>query len=305
MATLQISFTTPNTPPTNGYIVNYRKVGEIEYTTISPNPTSSPVTIAGIAPGNYEGNIQADCGGYFSEALPFLAIMECPEIEPNFDVRAGSTSSLANVMVTPSGGVAPYTYLWSTGDTGNFVEDLIKNETYNLTITDANGCSISTDITPNITVLRGLSIEVMYFDLPTSNKEDKYYPRNCSKGHICNRARFEVLANGISQGIANMNNSNGTSVENGTIDDVNRPPDFPNYDSPTAKDRYFIKVISGTEAAAIANTEGKVEITLSYTGIDNNPHSEAVWLRIKKEDGTVVSNSCVNAFTSFEFDPYI
>lgn len=62
MATLTINFTSNNNP-TNGYIVKYRQVGTSQYTTVSPNPTGSPVLITGLGAGmSYEGTIQADCG---------------------------------------------------------------------------------------------------------------------------------------------------------------------------------------------------------------------------------------------------
>jgi hypothetical protein len=62
MATLTLSFSSNNNP-TNGYIVKYRQVGTIPYTTVTPNPTTSPVLIGGLGAGvSYEGTIQADCG---------------------------------------------------------------------------------------------------------------------------------------------------------------------------------------------------------------------------------------------------
>jgi len=62
MATLTLTFVSDNNP-TNGYIVKYRQVGTIPYTTVTPNPTSSPILISGLGAGaSYEGSIQADCG---------------------------------------------------------------------------------------------------------------------------------------------------------------------------------------------------------------------------------------------------
>lgn len=43
-------------------------------------------------------------------------------------------------IVNASGGVVPYTYLWNTSDTAQFVSSLCAG-TYTVTITDANGCS--------------------------------------------------------------------------------------------------------------------------------------------------------------------
>ena len=61
MATLTLSFNSDNNP-TNGYIVKYRQAGTTQYTTVTPNPTSSPVIIGSLGAGvTYEGTIQADC----------------------------------------------------------------------------------------------------------------------------------------------------------------------------------------------------------------------------------------------------
>jgi hypothetical protein len=48
--------------------------------------------------------------------------------------------STGSIIVTPVNGVAPYTYSWSTGETGNALYDLGPGS-YTLTITDATGCS--------------------------------------------------------------------------------------------------------------------------------------------------------------------
>lgn len=74
MATLTLSFNTDNNP-TNGYIVKYRQVNTIPYTTVIPNPMSSPVLISGLGSGvSYEGTIQADCGnGQYGSVSTFNA----------------------------------------------------------------------------------------------------------------------------------------------------------------------------------------------------------------------------------------
>jgi len=45
-----------------------------------------------------------------------------------------------SIVLTPSGGTAPYTFIWSNGATGNTVTNLPAG-TYTVTVTDATGCS--------------------------------------------------------------------------------------------------------------------------------------------------------------------
>lgn len=46
-----------------------------------------------------------------------------------------------SITLNPSGGVAPYTYQWSNGSTGNAITDLAPGA-YTVTVTDAEGCSV-------------------------------------------------------------------------------------------------------------------------------------------------------------------
>ena len=59
------------------------------------------------------------------------------------DCNNGNSGSAS---VTASAGTAPYTYLWSNGETTESISDLAAG-TYSVTVTDANGCTATCDVT--------------------------------------------------------------------------------------------------------------------------------------------------------------
>jgi len=52
----------------------------------------------------------------------------------------------SDLMAEPTGGTPPYTYLWSTAVTNQLLQDPIFREHYAVTVTDANGCTVSQEI---------------------------------------------------------------------------------------------------------------------------------------------------------------
>ena len=51
-----------------------------------------------------------------------------------------------SITLAVMGGAAPYTYVWSTGDSTATISDLVPND-YSVTVTDRNGCSVDTAFT--------------------------------------------------------------------------------------------------------------------------------------------------------------
>lgn len=212
----------------------------------------------------------------------------------------------ASVTVTPVNGAGPFTYLWSNGQVVQTATNLDINTEYSVQVIDtANGCTVTKAITPNVEIISGLKIELMYFNKPTSNPLDKYANRLGQIGtHSCNRARFEVFANSASQGIANLNNAGGGNIPDGTIDDGNRAPEYPNYSDPDTTDRYWSKVFTKADALGLVAPDGKIVFSLVYTGIDNSPHSDSAWLRVTKDTGEIILSTTLDILTTFTFDPY-
>ncbi|MFT6707975.1 MAG: hypothetical protein ACJATF_002831, partial [Flavobacteriales bacterium] len=75
-------------------------------------------------------------------------VESCSSCDFNVDVEvidAYCDFSNGSISLDVSGGTAPYTYLWSTGETTSSINDLGDHH-YFVTITDANGCSEELDI---------------------------------------------------------------------------------------------------------------------------------------------------------------
>lgn len=70
---VKIEFTEPTIRPADGYIVKYRIVGDSSYTTLSPNPKSSPIVIPSIAAcANVEGTITATADDVLGDPVAFV-----------------------------------------------------------------------------------------------------------------------------------------------------------------------------------------------------------------------------------------
>lgn len=60
---LLISFTNASPTPANGYIVKWKRASDSTYTTVSPNPTSSPVSVSNVpACEDVDVIVQSSCG---------------------------------------------------------------------------------------------------------------------------------------------------------------------------------------------------------------------------------------------------
>ena len=162
MATLTITFDAPSPAPVCGYVVQYRQLGEEDYTTVSPNPTASPVVIEGLLDGTtYEGTIKGDCcNGLYSTEIPFVVTgsVSIPDFDylvaryywasgegTDLDTLTGLVGTGVGTVdnnwvgwsqgytvpgnaTSPPSAVDPTQYLQSAGDnTGTGVESVLMN----------------------------------------------------------------------------------------------------------------------------------------------------------------------------------
>ncbi|WP_160164094.1 T9SS type A sorting domain-containing protein [Nafulsella turpanensis] len=92
-----------------------------------------------IAAGTYSVTV-TDAKG---ETLSLETTLSSPEVlSLQSDVTSISCNGSGSVTVSPAGGTAPYSYLWSNGSTAATLEATTAG-TYSLTLTDANGCTLT------------------------------------------------------------------------------------------------------------------------------------------------------------------
>ncbi|MEA3446576.1 MAG: gliding motility-associated C-terminal domain-containing protein, partial [Bacteroidota bacterium] len=123
----------------NGYIVLDPSGGTSPYTYQWQLPISTADSIYGLGAGNYFVTVTDSLG---CEASEVIGIIQPDPIflqfsNTNISCNGGSDGAI-NLTVT--GGVAPFSFAWSSGPT---TEDLsnIQAGSYAVTVTDANGCS--------------------------------------------------------------------------------------------------------------------------------------------------------------------
>ncbi len=109
---------------------------------------STNTSLSNLAPGSYSVTVSA--GGACTQTGTFIVPdnPNLPSLTTTFDAASCGLSNGSATVIT-SGGVAPFTYLWSNGETGQIIFD-VPAGSYSVTVTGGNGCSNVTNVTvPN------------------------------------------------------------------------------------------------------------------------------------------------------------
>ena len=114
----------------------YNGAEPFAYEWFSPNGTEVPMPNTAIA-GTYMLTV-TDANGCSDTGV--VNIMEPETLDAQIFLNQNN-----NLEVQPSGGTAPYTFLWSTGHTGSILVDPMQNVSYSITVTDANSCVASSN----------------------------------------------------------------------------------------------------------------------------------------------------------------
>lgn len=110
------------------------------------NPPQTTTSVSNIGPGTYNvtvNAINACSAGVVFYLFPSQPLVNVPDVKD-----ASCSGNDGSITANVSGGTAPYTYLWSNGNTGATIQNLAPG-TYGVNITDAAGCTVQT---MNITI---------------------------------------------------------------------------------------------------------------------------------------------------------
>lgn len=122
----------------NGSATAVASGGSGTYEYVWSNSNTSPA-IQNLAPGNYTVQVSDDngCSATATVTITAPAVIQFATATTNANAGANNGS----IQVTaPTGGTAPYTFNWSTGDTTQNLSG-INGGTYTVTVTDANNCT--------------------------------------------------------------------------------------------------------------------------------------------------------------------
>lgn len=102
-------------------------------------------SITGLAAGTYSATITDDTTGCSATISATVNENSSIVLTPSSSTESCGQSD-GSASVSPAGGVLPYTYLWSTGDTTARALNLAAG-VYTVTVTDANGCTSTASVT--------------------------------------------------------------------------------------------------------------------------------------------------------------
>jgi hypothetical protein len=111
---------------------------------ISWSHLDTGLIVEGLSPGRYSFTIVDDRGCALIAAEEWL--IEEPTAltigQLLFDSVSCADGSDGGVELMMTGGVEPYRFVWSTGDTSNYTQDLAVDTMYSCTVVDANACEL-------------------------------------------------------------------------------------------------------------------------------------------------------------------
>lgn len=171
--------------------------GTLPYT-YSWNTGAQTATIKNVPPGYYFVKITDKHGCTVTKNITIVAPVHLAAAE-TIKIPTCYAGSDATITLTASGGKAPYTYLWNTGETSNVLKNASAGE-YKVAVTDSKGCIINhtyTIVNPPKDVINIGEDVTLCFDQTltinaTINDDKATYSWTSDKGFKSNKAIVTV-----------------------------------------------------------------------------------------------------------------
>ncbi len=171
--------------------------GTLPYTYIW-NTGAQTATIKNVPPGYYSVKVTDKHGCSITKDMTIKAPVHLAAAE-KIKIPTCYAGSDATITVTASGGKAPYTYLWNTGETSNVLSNASAGN-YSVTVTDIKGCIINhtyTIVNPPKDIINIGEDVTLCFDQTltinaTINDDKATYAWTSDKGFKSNKAIVTV-----------------------------------------------------------------------------------------------------------------
>jgi hypothetical protein len=215
------------------------------YNAISVSPPSSSPTYTPTVAGRYFCRVKGGSCSWYN--TPVVTVNDLPSVNASAGTCSGSNT--ADITGTISGATAPYSINWTGGSStlnpaGNFSIIGLSSGTYNITVTDANGCS--TSIPTPITINCGSSCTNPTIDTqPTDITECLNAAQQLSVTATGATLTYQWYSNTTNSttgiDVTNLGSSNGAQTATYT------PP------SGTAGTIYYFVIVNSTTCATTSN----------------------------------------------------
>lgn len=177
----------------------------------------SSQTINNLATGTYFVTVVDNASGCTATTSAFVG--QPSEVTATASGVNGGCTTLGSAEAAASGGTGPYTFAWSTGDTGASISGL-SSGTYTVTTTDANGCTDEASVT--IASGGGLDVAVDITNPSSSTTDDGSVTATASGGqspytYIWNTSDYGPTISGLAGGtysvtVTDVQGCTGTAV---------------------------------------------------------------------------------------------
>jgi len=193
--TVSISSTTNNTSCSspNGAFTVTASGGNAPYSYSTGSSTNTTGTFTGLQGGTYNVTATDADGCEGAVAVVLTSTQATVSLTTTSIDASAQTAADGSATVTATGGATPYSYNWSNGGTTATIGNVAAG-VYSVTVTDANGCSVSASETVGFSTGIGDNKVSMKFDLyPNPTKADVNISIEMSKAAEVTVELFNIL----------------------------------------------------------------------------------------------------------------